>query len=264
MHPQIQALYDLQKQDRQLNKLERRADLIPRRLEELDADLAKLEGMLAVERAKCEQTRDFQHVQEERLADEEQLIRSSKARTSQVKTARELNAVQRELESTRKMAAARTEEIAKLKEGVEQAEKLVTSMDEGLTSLRTQAASERARLTARLDKTNGRLEKLRGGRTELTNAIDAATLRTYERIRRHVAGMAFVSVKDQRCTACEMLVPHIQFVALKKGKDITSCQSCGRLLHWAGHFPEEEPDNKDEATPKAAPPRVRSAGSQPT
>ena len=235
-------------------------ELIPRRLEELDTDLAKLEDMLAAERAKCEQTREFQRSQEEQLADEEEHIRSSKARASQVKTARELNAVQRELESTRRMAAARTAEIAKLTEGVEEAEQRVATMDEGLGSLRTQAAAERERLTAKRDKTSARLDKLRTGRGDLTSEIDPDTLRTYERIRGRVAGQAFVAVKDQRCAACKMLVPHVQYVALKKGDDITSCQSCGRLLYFIGLFPEQEPKDKNEAAPKAAPPQVRPSG----
>ncbi len=257
MHEQIPALHELQKQDRQLTKLERRMDLIPRRLEELDADLGKLEDMLAAERTKCEETRAFQRSQEGQLAEEEELIRNAKARTSQVKTARELNAAQREVESTRRMASARAEEITKLKAGVEETEQRIAAMDDGLASLRSQADAEKARLVIKRDKTEARLAKLKTGRSDLTGKIDPATLRTYERIRKRVGGVAFVAVKEQRCSACKMVVPHLQFVQLKKGQDITACESCGRLLYWAGHFPGDDEEKKDEAVPKAAPPKVR-------
>lgn len=259
IHPQIPALYQLQKQDRQLTKLERRMELIPRRLEELDADLGKLEAMLEAERIKCEETRSFQRAQENQLADEEELIRNAKARASQVKTARELNAAQREVESTRRMAATRSEEITKLKQGVEEAEGRVATMDEGLVSLRAQADAEKARLIIKRDKTESRLGKLKANRTDLTDAIDADTLRTYERIRRRVGGVAFVAVKEQRCQECKMVVPHVQYMQLKKGQEIIGCESCGRLLYFTGHFPEEEAEEakKNEAAPKLAPPKLR-------
>ncbi|MEM6995137.1 MAG: C4-type zinc ribbon domain-containing protein [Myxococcota bacterium] len=234
-------------------------DLIPRRLEELDADLGKLEEMLAAERTKCEETRAFQRSQEGQLAEEEELIRNAKARSAQVKTARELNAAQREVESTRRMAAARSEEISKLKQGVEETEQRIATMDEGLSSLRTQADAEKARLIVKRDKTAAKLEKLKTGRSELTDKIDPATLRTYERIRKRVGGVAFVAVQEQRCTACKMVVPHLQFVTLKKGQEILTCESCGRLLYWAGHFPDEKEEKRDEPAPKAAPPKVRKA-----
>ena len=39
MNPQITALYELQKRDRQLGRLERRLELIPKRIKELEARL---------------------------------------------------------------------------------------------------------------------------------------------------------------------------------------------------------------------------------
>ena len=36
-----------------------------------------------------------------------------------------------------------------------------------------------------------------------------------------------------------MNVPHASYVELRKGTEIKSCESCGRLLYWQGHFPEE-------------------------
>ena len=70
MNPQIAALHQLQKQDRQLGRLERKLDLIPRRIKELDEDLDKLRAMLDAEREKCDQTRQFQRSQQLQLEDE--------------------------------------------------------------------------------------------------------------------------------------------------------------------------------------------------
>ncbi|MCH9682392.1 MAG: hypothetical protein K0V04_13220, partial [Deltaproteobacteria bacterium] len=146
MNPQIAALHQLQKQDRQLGRLERRLDLIPRRIKELDDDLDKLRVMLDAERDKCDQTRTFQHSQEQQLGDEEDLIRQSKQKLNQVKTARELSATQREIDTTRRLAAARSEEIDKLKAGVAEAESRIAVMNDSLVALQTQADEEKERL----------------------------------------------------------------------------------------------------------------------
>lgn len=261
MNPQIAALHQLQKQDRQLGRLERKLELIPRRIKELDEDLDRLRAMLDSERDKCEQTRNFQRSQEQQLADEEDLIRQSKQRLNQVKTARELSATQREIDTTRRLAGARSEEIDKLKAGVAEAEQRIASMNDSLMALAGQADEEKARLAETQGKIQNKLNKLKSRRTTLTSQLEADTLSTYERIRRRGGGLAFVAVRERRCSACKMVVPHQIYVHLRKGDDILACESCGRLLYWVGHFPEEKDPavaaaaakKKGEAKPKQAP-----------
>lgn len=263
MNPQITALHELQNRDRQLSRLERKLELIPRRIKELDDDLAKLEGMLDAERRKCEETRSFQRSQEGQLADEEELIRQTKTKLAQVKTARELNATQREMDTTRRMASARSEEIVKIQQGVEETEARIEAMSKSLEELRGTAEEEKARLEKAQAITAGKLEKLKARRGSLTGKIERDILATYERIRKRLAGVAFAAARDQRCTACKMVVPAQIYVALRKGDEILDCESCGRLLYWGGHFPEENKAAEDaaaakgtkkpEKAPKAAP-----------
>lgn len=262
MHPQIPALYELQQRDRQLTILERRLRLIPTRIEELDDDLAKLEAMLDAERRKCEDTRAFQQNQEEQLADEEEMLRQSRARMQQVKNPRELNAIQREVEHTRRMSSSRSEEIEKIKAAVAETDKRIAAMSDSLESLRSQAAAEKERLEKTKRKLEAKTEKLKQGRGDLTSKIDPGTLRTYDRIRRRVGGVAFVGAYDRRCTACKMHVPHQVYTQLRKGEEIPACESCGRLLYWSGHFPKEEEARKAERKPKLSPPKKRGSADE--
>ncbi|MEZ4451755.1 MAG: hypothetical protein R3B09_19985 [Nannocystaceae bacterium] len=250
--PQIVALRTLQRQDRRLTIFERKLRTIPKRMRDLDVDLAKLEAMLDAERSKLEETRSFQGRQQIQLMDEEELVRSTKAKMGQVKTARELNATQRELETTRKMITTRTEEIAKLQTAVRETEARIASMDTMLTELRGQAEAEKARLLGekeRLEKATSKAKRLRA---RLTKGIEIQTLRTYERIRKRFAdGMAFVPAHRERCTACKMMIPNIIYMQLMRGKEVLACESCSRLLYWSGHFPDDEA--KLEPAKEAAP-----------
>lgn len=251
MNPQIAALHRLQKQDRRLTNLERSLASIPVRIEELDGDLARLEKMLDAERSKFEETRSFQVSQENQLSAEEELIRQSKSRLNQVTTTRELAATQRELDSTRRMASKRSQEIKNLLEGVAEAENRIAAMEEELSKLRSQAEAEKQRLNDSRATLGSQIEKLRAGRGALTTEIDPDTLRTYDRIRKRWGGIAFMPSNRERCSGCKMMIPHQIYVRLVRGDEILGCEHCGRLLYWDGHFPEDP--TADEPKPKPAP-----------
>jgi len=238
MHPQISTLHDLQKEDRRLSVLEHRLRAIPDRSRELDADLKRLEQILEDERRKFEETREFRATQEHQLLDEEELMRQSKIKLGQATTTREVNATKREIDATRRMATARSQELRKLGDAVSIAEDRIASMTDSLEALRTEAEEEHQRQAEQEVVLKRRIRELRDGRGRLTRQIDQDTLRQYERIRTRRGGLAFVASSDNQCSACKMQIPHQLYVRLMRGDEILSCENCGRLLYWAGHFPE--------------------------
>lgn len=251
IHPQIPSLRALQRQDRRLTSLERKLRGIPARISGLDSDLQKLEQLLVSERDKLDETKSFQARQETQLHDEEDQIRNSKAKLGQIKTARELNAQQRELETTRRMVQTRTGEISKLQDAVSKTEQQIAKMEAQLATLRSAAETEKQRLAEEQRSLEENIEKARKQRAKSVQGIEKEILANYERIRKRLGGMAFVPAHRERCTACKMMIPHILYMRLLKGKEILPCESCGRLLYWSGHFPEDH--EKHEADkPKPA------------
>lgn len=195
--------------------------------------------MLTRERAKLEETLAFRRQQQDQLDDEERIIQESKARLNQVKTPRELSALQRQVESTRRMAAARVQEIAKIDEVVAGVQERIAGMEQNLAQLRAKADEEKAKLLSSQSTITAQVEELRKKRKRLTDKVDPKLLRTYERIRGRLGGLAFVAASEERCTACKMSVPHLIYAQLIKGETIPHCETCGRLLYWQGHFPSE-------------------------
>jgi uncharacterized protein len=252
IHPQIPALRTLQRQDRRLTSLEKKLRGIPARISGLDTDLHKLEQLLVAERGKLEETRSFQSRQENQLHDEEDQIRNSKAKLGQIKTARELNAQQRELETTRRMVQTRTGEISKLQDAVSKTEQQIAKMEAQLGALRSAAEAEKLRLADEQKHLEESIEKSRKLRARSVQGIDKEILATYERIRKRLGGLAFVPAHRERCTACTMMIPHILYTRLLKGKEILPCESCGRLLYWSGHFPEDADKYAEADKPKPA------------
>jgi len=227
--------------------IERKLAALPRRKQEMERDLGKLEAMLHTELDKLDESRSFRTDQERQLEDEREQIRGSKARMSQVKTPRELSAAQRELDSTRRLADSRESELSRIDDAISEAESRIKAMEGGLGDLKASFEAERARL----DEIDGKLQrsykKARKARKTLTDTIDKSLLRRYERIRKRVGGIGFVGVRERRCTACKMAVPHQTYVSLRNAEIIAVCESCGRLLYWAGLFPDENKPSEPKA-----------------
>ncbi len=231
--------------------IERKLAALPRRKQEMERDLGKLEAMLQAELDKLDESRSFRMQQERQLEEEREQIRGSKARISQVKTPRELSAAQRELESTRRLADSRESELSRIDNAIAEAEGRIKAMEGGLSDLRESFATERARLDEIEAKFQRSYKKARKARKSLTDTIEQGLLRRYERIRKRVGGIGFVAVRERRCTACKMAVPHQTYVSLRNAELIAVCESCGRLLYWAGLFPDE--NKPSEPTAKDAP-----------
>ena len=64
--------------------------------------------------------------------------------------------------------------------------------------------------------------------------IPKPLMAAYERIRRGRGGDVVVPVRRRSCGACyKQLEPHVVQEIIKADKVIT-CDSCGRILYWAG------------------------------
>jgi predicted nucleic acid-binding Zn-ribbon protein len=252
MDPQIGHLYALHRHDRRMVALEARLKSIPSRLEEMDRDLAGLQDMLDSEKGKLGATVDFRREQERQLEEEEDQIRNSKTRLGAVKTARELAAAQREIDTTRRMAAARGDEIDKLNAAIGNAEERIAKMQAGLDDLVAAFDGERKKLSDEQAKLQEVIDRDSPERDVLAKQLEIPLLRNYERIRRRAGGIAFVPVRERRCGGCKMQVPHQLYVSLRRGTEIPACESCGRLLYWQGHFPKGASTEEASGSPVGA------------
>ena len=173
------------------------------------------------------------------LREEEEQIKNAKARMNSLKTPREVNAVTREIESTRRMIQSRTQEIERITGAVEEAEARIEGMERSLTEFRGEAEAEKKRLEAELGTMNEKLDEAQERRQVFREKIEPELLRTYERIRKRSGGLGLVAAHRRHCIACEMQVPHQLYVVLRRGDEFVNCDGCGRLMYWSGHFPKE-------------------------
>jgi len=79
-----------------------------------------------------------------------------------------------------------------------------------------------------------RLEELTKERSELAGKIDEDVLGRFERLFNSKGDAAVVALEHEVCTGCHMKVTTQTAHRVKAGKEIVSCENCGRILYEAG------------------------------
>ena len=94
-----------------------------------------------------------------------------------------------------------------------------------------------ARQTADLDEKSkaleSRLEDLTRERAELARKIDEDLLGLFERLFTSKGDAAIVAIEHGVCTGCHMKVTSATAASARAGKEIVSCENCGRILYEA-------------------------------
>ncbi len=203
----------------------------PAKLEAMNLDVKKVEGMLERERAQLTETESWRRRQEDEMKSEEARAVAAKQRSAAVKNAKEYMANERELQATRKSAQEREEEVLKLVDAVEGAKKSIAQHEADFTALKEHVSGEEK--TAR--EKMGELEKQTADERKLREVaaknVRPDVLKKYSAIRMR-RGLAMAPVKNGTCQGCNMNIPPQLFNLLQRGDSIELCGNCNRIIYW--------------------------------
>jgi predicted nucleic acid-binding Zn-ribbon protein len=90
-----------------------------------------------------------------------------------------------------------------------------------------------ADLEAKAKTLDAQLQALTAERTELAAKVDEDLLELFERLFVSKGDAAVVALEHEVCTGCHMKVTTQTAHRVKNGKEIVSCEQCGRILYAA-------------------------------
>lgn len=231
MKDQLLLLIELQRHDARLQELDGMRKVWPQKLEGLENDVKKVEALLAHERSQLEETQAWRRRQESEAKDEEAAMLRAKQQSALVKNAREMMASERALQSTRKAAQDREEEVAKLAGAVESAKTSIGQHEGDLETLKKHVEAERKTAEieiADLDKQSASERKLRD---QAAGRVRSDVLKKYASIKMR-RGLALVAVKNGTCQGCNMNIPPQLFNTIQRGNSVELCGTCNRMIYW--------------------------------
>ncbi len=230
MLDQLKRLEDLQKQDAKIQDLAEALAAIPQKVQATENDLARVEALLASEKAQVDDTRKYLTEQQDLLEAETKQMASAKVKTSQAKTPRELSAAQREMEQTREMAQSREVEIKKLVDAIALKEKVLEERSAEIKAVREGIEKDSAAVKSKMAVIQAQLDELNREREKLAAGVSEALLKRYSVIRKR-RGVAIAQVRAGTCAACNMNIPPQLFNILRRGTSVESCPYCHRILY---------------------------------
>ena len=250
MRDQLKQLEELQTHDAKIQELEQSLKAIPAKLAATEADLSRVEGLLASEGAALKETERYYSEQKGLVTDDEVQVAGAKHKLTQAKNSKEYMAAQREIEQRRESLAGREVEIGKLVDAVEAKKKLLADRGSDVETLKQSIAKDGEAARERMAEIEGKIAALRVERDKLAATVKPDVLKRYSAIRMR-RGLAVVAVKDGTCQGCNMNIPPQLYNVLQRMTSIEICPSCSRIIYWDELMKDAVPAPEAEAPSKS-------------
>lgn len=231
MHPELESLLVLQDRDIAVTQCDARlAALAPEGLV-LDERLAVAERALAQARAGIQAASGRRDELEGKIASYRTMQEQRRQRLEWVRGAKEASTLMAELDLARSVLAKEEAEFMRSGDAVGEAERKTAEAERALQLVREAQAAEREALAGRREAIVGERERAVQDRETAAQAVSAAMLARYERIRRGKAPLALFALHGGSCGNCFTAVPTQRKALIQRGATIESCEACGVLLY---------------------------------
>jgi len=230
VHSELEQLLILQDREQKIRQIRTEIETVPLRRKSLEAQLAESKASVETLRHRVRQAEVDRKKLELDVGTRAESVSRLKTQQYQTRKNDEFQAIGHEIERYEN-------EIRRIEDDELELMVLADKIKADLAAEETKAAATRdsiARQTADLDEKSKALEsQLQGLTTERSNLatkIDEDLLGRFERLFKSKGDAAVVAIEHGVCTGCHMKVTTATAASVKAGKEIVSCENCGRIL----------------------------------
>ena len=157
----------------------------------------------------------------------------NRLKTQQYETRKndEFRAMANEIERYEKEIQAIEDQELELMDQAEKAKADVSVEEKKASGSRESIARQVTDLEEKGKALEARLNELTAERTELAAKIDEDLLGRFERLFSSKGDAVIVALEHEVCTGCHMKLTTQTAHRVKNGKEIVSCEQCGRILY---------------------------------
>jgi uncharacterized protein len=244
MNDDMKRLVRVQDIISEIEALQEKMAAIPAEVARLEKDLIAAQKNIETERARVQELGKDRRRLEMELMGIETKITKYQGQLLEVKTNKEYQAMQHEIEGCRKERAALDERILLEMEESEKRNGAVRSLEETLERRRRETSQGKTRLDSEAKELKERVTTLEEERRALESGISADYLQPFLKVARQRKGLALVAVREERCAGCHVRVMPKLIQMVRRATGLIPCDSCKRFLYV--------PDEPSRTTASAA------------
>ena len=231
MHPDLEQLLVLQDRQQKIKQIQTEVETLPLQKKNLEEQLAASVAGVEALKQKARQVEMDRKKLELDVGTRAETISRLKTQQYQTRKNDEFQAIGHEIE--RYESEIRKIEDDELELMVE-ADKVKADLgveEKKSATVKESVARQTADLEAKSETLQSRLEELTKERAEIAGKIDEDLLSRFERLFKSKGDAVVVALEHEVCTGCHMKVTAQTAHRVKAGKEIVSCENCGRILY---------------------------------
>ena len=232
MHSELEQLLILQDRDQKIRQIRTEIETVPLRRSSLETQLAASRASVEGLKQRARQVEIDRKRLELDVGTRTETVSRLKTQQYQTRKNEEFRAIGHEIEryenEIRKIEDDELELMVlgdKVKADLAEEEKKATAAQNSI-------ARQTADLEEKSKALESQLQALSKERSELAGKIDEDSLGRFERLFKSKGDAAIVAIEHGVCTGCHMKVTTATAAQVRAGKEIVSCENCGRILYF--------------------------------
>jgi predicted nucleic acid-binding Zn-ribbon protein len=233
VHPELEQLLVLQDRQQKIRQIQNEIKTTPLHRQNLEAQLAASASAVEALKQKARHVEMDRKKLELDVGTRSESISRLKTQQYQTRKNDEFQAIGHEIERYENEIRKIEDEELELMLQVDKV-KAELAVEEKKAAVTKDSISRQLVDLGEKSKTlDSRLQELMKERTELASKIDEDLLNRFERLFQSKGDAVVVALEHEVCTGCHMKVTTATAMQVKAGKEIVSCEQCGRILYDA-------------------------------
>jgi predicted nucleic acid-binding Zn-ribbon protein len=233
VHPELEQLLILQDRQQKIRQIQSEIDTVPLRRTSLEAQLAASASAVDALKQKGRQVEVDRKKLELDAGTRTESISRLKTQQYQTRKNDEFQALGHEIERYENEIRKIEDEELELMMQADKIKADLTEEEAKAAAVKQSITRQTADLDEKSKALKSRLDELTSERAELAAKIDEDLLSSFERLFNSKGDAAIVAIEHGVCTGCHMKVTSATAAGARAGKEIVSCENCGRILYEA-------------------------------
>jgi predicted nucleic acid-binding Zn-ribbon protein len=233
VHPELEQLLVLQDRQQKIKQIQTEVETLPLQRKNLESRVASTVAGVEALKQKARQVEMDRKKLELDVGTRAESISRLKTQQYQTRKNDEFQAMGHEIDRYENEIRKIEDEELEL---MVQADKLKAELDaeeKKAGAVKESIARQTMDLETKSKTLQSRLEELTRERAEIAGKIDEDLLGRFERLFKSKGDAVVVALEHEVCTGCHMKVTTQTGHRVKAGKEIVSCENCGRILYDA-------------------------------